>query len=74
MYVSECVCVCVSMSVSVTLPVGTVFLYLNNNRSSPNFTEMFLSITSSDVFFIFLKVESFLRFLTYKIILSKDFW
>ena len=48
MYVS----VCVSMSVCVTLPVGTVFLYLNNNRSSPNFTEVFLSITPSDVFFL----------------------
>ena len=62
------VCLC------VTLSVGTVFLYLNNNRLSPNLTRGLFSITPRDAFFIFLKFKFFLRFLTYIIILSTIFW
>jgi len=43
------VCLCVS--------VGRVFLYLNNNRSSPNFTRVFLSITPREVFYYLFEVR-----------------
>ena len=56
-----CVCVCVCVFVSVCVCVCISFswdsFYLNNNRSSPNITKVFLSITPKDVFLFFFKFK-----------------